>query len=175
MGLIRKSEAAARLGVSVRALERYTSQGKIGVRYERGKTRPVAVYDEADLAALRERLGRAVPLRETPLGPPPATETVSFRLDPFYLQELRAAAAAEGVSAGSYARRLVVSSLESRHAEDAGLLRRDVAALRADVRAFRSAFASSVYTLLLAAGRATTEEADEFVRACLIEPGAAPG
>jgi predicted site-specific integrase-resolvase len=39
-----KQEAAEFLGVSVRALERYVQQGKISVRYEKGKTRPTANF-----------------------------------------------------------------------------------------------------------------------------------
>ena len=51
-----KDEAASFLGVSVRALERYTQQGKISARYVKGKTRPVVDYDEAELRAFKERL-----------------------------------------------------------------------------------------------------------------------
>jgi len=51
-----KQEAAEFLGVGVRALERYTQQGKIGARYEKGKTRPVAVYDVEELRTLKTEL-----------------------------------------------------------------------------------------------------------------------
>jgi len=51
-----KQEAAEFLGVSVRALERYTQQGKIGVRYEKGKTRPTPVYDEEELARFKPEI-----------------------------------------------------------------------------------------------------------------------
>ncbi len=44
-----KQEAASFLGVSVRALERYVQQGRIGGRYEKGKTRPTLVFDKAEL------------------------------------------------------------------------------------------------------------------------------
>jgi predicted site-specific integrase-resolvase len=37
-----KQQAAEFLGVSIRALERYVQQGRINVKYEKGKTRPTA-------------------------------------------------------------------------------------------------------------------------------------
>ena len=51
-----KEEAAQFLGVSVRALERYTKQSRISVRYERGRTRPVATYERDDLERLKAEL-----------------------------------------------------------------------------------------------------------------------
>lgn len=51
-----KDEAARYLNVSTRAVERYTSQGKLSVHYEKGKTRPVAVYDESELRALKAEI-----------------------------------------------------------------------------------------------------------------------
>ncbi|MEM6400732.1 MAG: helix-turn-helix domain-containing protein, partial [Cyanobacteria bacterium P01_D01_bin.116] len=46
-----KKQAAEFLGVSVRALERYVQQGKLTVRYEKGKTRPTANFDQTELEA----------------------------------------------------------------------------------------------------------------------------
>lgn len=51
-----KQKAAEFLGVSVRAVERYTQQNKLSARYERGRTRSVAVYDEEELRAFKEEL-----------------------------------------------------------------------------------------------------------------------
>lgn len=51
-----KQEAADYLGVSTRAIERYTAKGKLSVKYEGGKTRPVAVYDRSELDKLKEEL-----------------------------------------------------------------------------------------------------------------------
>jgi Helix-turn-helix domain len=53
---MRKKEAAKYVGCSVRSLENYTSQGRIGVKYERSKTRPVAVYSRAELDRLKTEL-----------------------------------------------------------------------------------------------------------------------
>jgi len=51
-----KQEAADYLGVSVRALERYVQQGKISVKYEKGKTRPTANFDATELEAFKAEL-----------------------------------------------------------------------------------------------------------------------
>ncbi|WP_413176387.1 helix-turn-helix domain-containing protein [Anabaena azotica] len=53
-----KQEAAEFLGVSVRALERYVQQGRISVKYEKGKTRPTANFEQAELEAFREELNQ---------------------------------------------------------------------------------------------------------------------
>jgi excisionase family DNA binding protein len=44
-----KKEAAEFLGCSERAIERYVKAGKISCRYEKGKTRSVAVFDQSEL------------------------------------------------------------------------------------------------------------------------------
>ncbi len=51
-----KQEAAEHLGVGIRAVERYAEQGKLTVKYERGKTRPIAMYDEQELAKLKKEV-----------------------------------------------------------------------------------------------------------------------
>lgn len=53
-----KRQAAEFLGVSVRALERYVQQGKLTVRYEKGKTRPTANFDQTELEAFKEELNQ---------------------------------------------------------------------------------------------------------------------
>ena len=55
--MLTKQEAAEYLGVNVRTLERYTQEGRVGGRYERGKTRSVLVYDEAELQTFKTELG----------------------------------------------------------------------------------------------------------------------
>lgn len=55
-----KQEAADFLGCSVRQLERYTSENRIGVRYEKGRTRPTPIYDEGELARFKEEQERPV-------------------------------------------------------------------------------------------------------------------
>ena len=53
-----KKQAAEFLGVSVRAIERYTQQGRLTVRYEKGKTRPTANYDQTELEAFKQELNQ---------------------------------------------------------------------------------------------------------------------
>mgnify|MGYP001793565374 CR=1 FL=1 len=53
-----KKQAAEFLGVSVRAIERYTQQGRLTVRYEKGKTRPTANFDQTELEAFKEELNQ---------------------------------------------------------------------------------------------------------------------
>ncbi|WP_414552523.1 helix-turn-helix domain-containing protein [Anabaena sp. CCY 0017] len=53
-----KQEAADFLGVSVRALERYVQQGRISVKYEKGKTRPTAHFEQTELEAFKEELNQ---------------------------------------------------------------------------------------------------------------------
>lgn len=55
-----KQEAAEFLGISVRSLERYVNQGKIGTRYERGKTRPTVIFDKRELEEFKTKLERAL-------------------------------------------------------------------------------------------------------------------
>jgi excisionase family DNA binding protein len=51
-----KTEAAAFIGVSTRALERYAAAGKIAAHYERGKTGQVLAFDEAELQRFKAEL-----------------------------------------------------------------------------------------------------------------------
>ena len=53
-----KKQAAEYLGVSVRALERYVQQGKLTVRYEKGKTRSTANFDQTELEAFKQELNQ---------------------------------------------------------------------------------------------------------------------
>ncbi len=55
-----KTEAAEYLGMSERSLERYTKDNKIGVTYERGKTKPVPIYDQGELDRFKTELEKPV-------------------------------------------------------------------------------------------------------------------
>ena len=66
-----KQQAAEFLGVSVRALERYVQQGRISVKYEKGRTRSTANFDQTELEGLKAELNQptikpAVESRQTP-------------------------------------------------------------------------------------------------------------
>ncbi len=60
-----KKEAAAFLGVTTRSLERYVSQNKLKVKYVKGKTRPVAVFDAVELEKLKQEMA-SLPLSQRP-------------------------------------------------------------------------------------------------------------
>ena len=55
-----KPEASEYLGISTRALERYTQQGKIGVKYVKGTRGKQARYQQSDLDRLKEELDTTV-------------------------------------------------------------------------------------------------------------------
>jgi excisionase family DNA binding protein len=51
-----KKEAADYLGISIRTLQRYTAQGKIGARISRGKTGMVTDYDDEEVRRFKKEL-----------------------------------------------------------------------------------------------------------------------
>jgi len=76
-----KVDAAAYLGVSVRALERYTQQNKINVTYAKGKTKPTPVYDEEELRRFKAELEGTLarrPAVEREIPPNPSTGGISL-------------------------------------------------------------------------------------------------
>jgi excisionase family DNA binding protein len=54
-----KKEAAEYLNVSTRAIERYTAQGKLTPTYEKGRTGPAPLYDQAQLDELKRQMDEA--------------------------------------------------------------------------------------------------------------------
>jgi excisionase family DNA binding protein len=56
MTRITKEQAAEILSMTTRAVERYTKQNRLSATYERGRTRPVPMYDEAEVKALAASL-----------------------------------------------------------------------------------------------------------------------
>jgi excisionase family DNA binding protein len=67
-----KKEAAKYLTISERSLERHTKARRLSVTYAKGKTRPVATYDDDELAAFKDELaaGLMQPAEATPTNPP---------------------------------------------------------------------------------------------------------
>jgi excisionase family DNA binding protein len=97
-----KRAAAEFLGKTERAVERYTEAGKLSVRYKPGKTRPVADYDEDELARLRHDLENPSDVR--PLVAPPdaadsPTPTNAVQLRQTTSGALERQASAEGMAA----------------------------------------------------------------------------
>jgi hypothetical protein len=150
-----KQETAAFLGVGIRTLERYTSTKKIPARYEKtdGQRRTL-VYEKDDLERFVKE--RQVTLKKAPAPSPKSdTLTISFRVDPSTLQRLQQAGEPFTMSAGEYARHLVLRGLEGGESE--------AIALRREVKALKENLAEGVVALLVDAGRATPEAAQAWV------------
>jgi excisionase family DNA binding protein len=70
-----KQQAAEYLGVSTRAIERYTTKGRLTPSYEKGRTGPAPVYDKAQLDELKKEMDaaaaepRAIVKRDKPAKP----------------------------------------------------------------------------------------------------------
>ncbi len=77
MANLNKEDAAARIGVSVRTLQRITKAGEIPVSYERGKKGDEARYDEADLLAYLEKTKPHALMR--PAATPDATSDTALQ------------------------------------------------------------------------------------------------
>ncbi len=162
-----KQEAADFLGVSKRTLERYASQGRVRAIYRKGRGHPVPEYEEEDLLSLKAGL-------EPALSPPPgkalpSSEPLSFRLDEHYLKRLGEEGEKRGISAGAYARLLVIDALEEGERER---LRGDVAELRRLVVLIGEDLASATLALLVHGGNVEQEpEARDWVLANLLTAG----
>jgi hypothetical protein len=106
-------QAAEFLGVSVSTIDRQASQGKLKRGRARGKTKPVTVFDRAELERLKVELqdSRSGTLkRHNPAAPP--QDAVGFRLDPYYVTRLKEEGQKHGMSAGEFARHLVIQGIE---------------------------------------------------------------
>ena len=78
--MMTKSQAAEYLGISTRQVTNYANQGKLSVRYEKGKTGDVAIFDERELRKLKAELdskraprGAVIRADETPTPESPET------------------------------------------------------------------------------------------------------
>lgn len=80
-----KTQAAEFLGVSVRALERYTAQSRVAARYEKGKTRSVLVYDQGELKRFKTELETALhrPSVDRPDANTPNSDNAATAMAPF--------------------------------------------------------------------------------------------
>lgn len=118
-----------------------------------GPRRPVQkrrtlLYEEAELHRFRRELEEKKRWR-LPKPDNPSTETVSFRLDVHYLKRLSETADRHRMSAGEFARLLVIQALDERTPEAIGELREDLA--------------TSVLALLVLAGNQDADEARAWV------------
>jgi len=146
---MRKQEAAEFLGVSTRTIERLVAEGKLVQGRAKSKTRPVAVFDRAQLERLKSEIGSGE-VREV-FGRPNTSKpkgSVGFRLDPYYMARLEEEGKAQGLSAGEYARRLVVRGLE----------------VGDELTALRKSLGHMFYLMLVTKMGASEAEAEDLVR-----------
>lgn len=146
---MRKQEAADFLGISTRTLERFVAEGKLVQGRAKSKTRPVAVFDRGQLEKLKAQLVASG--KDEVFGRPNTLKpkgSVGFRLDPFYMERLVKEGEAHGMSAGDYARRLVVRGLE----------------MGDELTALRKSLSHMFYLVLVTKMGATEAEAEELVR-----------
>ena len=74
--IMNKKEAAAYLGCSERAIERYVQSGKISCSYEKGKTRTVAVFTQSELDKIKYQSESVTPAYEQ-IAEPRQTATIA--------------------------------------------------------------------------------------------------
>ncbi|KAB8333788.1 helix-turn-helix domain-containing protein [Scytonema tolypothrichoides VB-61278] len=79
-----KQEAAEFLEVSVRALERYVQQGKISVKYQKGKTRSIANFDPVELESFKTELNQPTFKPSVETRQPPTDNHSRTRKDVLY-------------------------------------------------------------------------------------------
>lgn len=153
---VERREAAEYLGVSVSTLDRLASQGKLSRGRARRKTRPVTTFDEEELQQLKAELSEKARVKVVP-----ATrqtkypDGIGFRLDPYYVERLKNEGEQRGMSAGEYARSLVVRGLEEtavhRFADEVETLRRNLSGM--------------FLLILIEKFGVTEEEANDWIRA----------
>ena len=150
-----KRQAANFLGVSTRTIERLVASGKLVQKRQKGKTRPVGVFAEADLKRVKNELDKARPeeVFGRPNTPKPQ-DAIGFRLDPFYVKKLTEIGKQSGMSPSEYARRLVIRSLE-------GQIQSGTAD---ELTALRKSLADMFFLVLVSKLDATEAEATEIVK-----------
>lgn len=147
-----KSQAAEFLGVSVRTLERLAASGKLKQGKALKKTRPVVVYDEGELTRLKEELQATRPAEVfRRLNTPKPADAIGFRLDPFYVKRLAEEGEKHGLSAGEFARRLVIRGLEGQGSDQ-------------DFKTLRSNLADMFYIILVTKLGTSEAEATEVIK-----------
>ena len=150
-----RAQAAEYLGVSVSTLDRFASQGRLTRGRARRKTRPVTTFDEAELKRLKSELEQA---GRTPRATDPApikpSDAIGFRLDPAYVARLKREGEKRGLSAGEYARTLVVKGLEDSDAQR----------FAEEIRALRKSLSGMFYLILTQRFGLTEREAQELLR-----------
>jgi hypothetical protein len=162
--------AAKLLGISVRSLQRFVKQGRLAPTYQRGKTRPVPIFDEAEVETLRAELwNRPVYPQQQTRSEQTKKQPFGLRLAPEEIQRLSEEAARYGRRPSEYARYLVQLGLESAFRQEADHLRQEVVSLQSQVAGLNEAiqnlcddFVETIEIVLEVAGM-SSEEARRWV------------
>ncbi len=157
-----KQQAAEFLGVSIRTLERFAAKGRLTKGRARKKTRPVVVFDQAQLEGLKAELEAERPadvMRRHSQEKP--KDAIGFRLDPFYVHKLTEEGAKQGMSAAEYARRLVIQALEDTRIDQ----------FRDEVHALREGLADTFFAFLTMQCGVTEDKALQFVKDTILKGG----
>lgn len=154
-----RRQAAEFLGVSLRTLDRLVSKGRLSKGKALLKTRPIVVFRQEELTALKEELGKQKASASQFCGVFPPKETVAFRIDPHYLGRLTSQAKPLGLSPGEYARQLVIQALEKEPSEK----------FSHEVRRLREALAAVFYALLTTRLGSSPTEARRLVDEAILK------
>lgn len=166
-----QKETAAYLMVSIRTLQRFVRRGQLTPSYEPGKTRPVPLFDKAEVEALRATLyARPVyPQSQVPSAQP-SKQPFGFRMAPEELERLRVEAVQYGMSISAYARQLVQMGLESALQQKLNALQTNIRSLQHQIEGFEQAldqfqqdFTDAIEIVLEFAGGMTRHEAKKWV------------
>ncbi len=157
---MRKEEAAKYLGVSTRTIERLATEGRLRTRREKGKTKPIVVFDDEDLARVKKEREEARPPEV--FGRPNTTkplDSIGFRLDALYVKMLEQQAKSKGISASAMARHLVIQGLEESRFER----------IRDEFLSMRDSLGDFYFALLVTKFGMTETAANEFVKETILK------
>lgn len=145
-------EAAEYVGITPQMLRLYTKQGRVKADVDKTKSRRTLVYEAEELDRLK--VARAE-RQKWKLASTPSTDShyLTLNLDGYYQKKLEEAAAKREMSAGQYARFLVMQALEDRTVE----------AISTQAKEQREDLAKVALALLILAGNQNPDEAREWV------------
>jgi uncharacterized protein YihD (DUF1040 family) len=155
-----RQQAASALRISVRSLQRIVQKGRLSVTYVPGRTRPVPVFEEAEVYALRESLfARPQYPQARTAAERTRKQSFGFRVAPEDIELLATEGAKCQMSAGQYARYLVRLGTESGLQRHVDKLTDDISVLQAQadryeetLRHLRKDFSDTIEIVLEVAG-----------------------
>src|SRR5579871_1306395 len=134
-------EAARRLKISIRSVQRLVQQGRLTPTYQPGKTRAVRVFDAAEVEALRAEMSNRPVYPQTQVGAlRTRKKALTFRIDLADLLRLTEEGERYGLSAGEDARYLARLGMESELQRHVDSLTHELAAIRKLVAALSESF-----------------------------------